>query len=279
VEGDNGGTRIWTMDTRILLSRYRLVDVVRRRGLATTYRAVDEQDDKAVAVKLVPVPPGSSNHLAREFGIGSRLSHRNLVRYHDCFQMEDHAGLVTQLVEGEPFLAAIGRSEPNTLGVRALSAFRQLAHTIAYLHDKGLVHANLSPSVVLWTPLAELKLIDLGHCEELSTGTTPWAVAFYGTPLYSSPEHGRGPLVVESDYFVVGLLLVEHLTGANPFHGGSVPEVLCRIHTIDTPQFSLPRPPLPEELRDVVGSLLSAAPVGRRAGWRDLVSLLEASEP
>ena len=85
---------------KILLDRYRLVDIVRTRGLATTYRAVDEQEKRAVAVKLVPTPPGSQKHLPREFDIGSRLSHRNLLRYHRCFHTEDHACLVTDLVEG-----------------------------------------------------------------------------------------------------------------------------------------------------------------------------------
>jgi serine/threonine-protein kinase len=266
------------MDTRILLDRYRLVDVGRTRGLATTYRAVDEQDGKAVAVKLVPVPPGSRDHLAREFSIGSRLSHRNLIRYHDCFHTEDYTGLVTELVEGEPFLGALSRLDPNTLGVRAASAFRQLVEAIAYLHDQGLVHANPSPSVILWTPPGALKLIDLGHCEEVASGTDPWAGDFHGTPIYSSPEHGRGPLVAESDYFVVGVLLVEHLTGANPFRGSSVLEVLSRIRVTNGLQSSLRLPPLPEELREIVGSLLSAAPAGRRSGWRGLTTFVGAGE-
>jgi hypothetical protein len=84
--------------------------------------------------------------------------------------------------------------------------------------------------------------------------------------------------VAESDHFVVGVLLVEHLIGANPFDGGNVHEILKTIREIDGVPSSARLSLLPEELRGIVGSLMSAVPVERRSGWRDLLTFLGVSE-
>jgi len=266
------------MDTQLRIDRYRLGEILRISGMATTYRAVDEQDGKTVAVKLVPTPPGSSRHLEREFEIGSRLSHPNLLRYLRCFHTKDVVGQVTELVEGEPFFPALPRPETNTMSDSAVSAFRQLCEAISYLHGQSLVHGSLSPEVILRTPTGGLKLIDLGHCSSLAPAKSE-PEGFFGRPVYSSPEHGRVPLSAESDYFVVGVLLVEYLTGANPFRGErTVVGVLTRIGATDGLQTLMLPHTLPKKWRGIVDSLLSAAPSRRRAGWRNLLTSLRVGE-
>jgi eukaryotic-like serine/threonine-protein kinase len=262
----------------MFFDHYRLVLVVRRRGLAKTYRAVDEQDGKIVAVKLVPGSPGSRDHLQREFDIGSRLSHPSLLRYYACVHTDDYTGLVTEFVEGETFLAALARLEPHTLRNHAASAFLQLGEAIGYLHKNKLVHANLSPSGIVWTTPGALRLIDLGHCQEFPPVTDHWAGEFHGTLKYSSPEHGWTSLVPESDYFVVGLLLIEHLTRTNLFCGDSMSDLFARIRMADGLPDFISRQPWSEERKNIVGSLLSAVPEKRRLGWRKLMVFLRVTE-
>ncbi|HEU4418741.1 MAG TPA: protein kinase [Planctomycetota bacterium] len=272
------------MDDRSPPDRYRIVEVVGRDGLATTYRAVDERTNTAVAVKVVPTPPPATpDHLAREFDIGSRLSHRNLVRYHVCFRTQDHVCLVTDLVEGEPLLQALVSGQPGSLEGPAARAFRELCDVIDYLHRENLIHGNLTPDVILWSSSCTLKLIDLGHCEDRIAEQAFPHDGFHGTPIHASPEHGKGRLVPESDYFAVGILLYEHLTRRNPLlpesPGPCFAEICARIAKGVPTQSVAELARAPSQLRYSIESLLSVPLEARRSGWKELRGFLAARHP
>jgi len=81
-------------------------------------------------------------------------------------------------------------------------------------------------------------------------------------------------LAFESDYFSVGILLFEYLTGANPFEAAHISEIFARIRTADIPQFELQAATLPQALQESVTSLLALSLPIRRAGWRRLQTFL-----
>ena len=262
------------MAPELVLNRYRLASVVRRQGVATTYRAVDEQTGETVGVLLVSVPP-EPRHLVRAFRIGSQLSHPGLITYHREFEIEQHAGVVLDLVLGESLLVALGAPPvPGVLGVSQSRAFLALCDVVEYLHSQNLVHANLAPGNVLMSSSGKLTVIDVGHCEELLAEERFWNDGFHGTPLYSSPEHQLACLSVESDYFVLGTLLFEHLVGANPFEGAGFGDVLARVCTADAGQIGSQTRALPRALKECIASLLSLSLTTRQAGWQSLRALL-----
>jgi serine/threonine-protein kinase len=258
----------------IVLDRYRLAEVVRVQGNSSTYRALDSKTGETVGVLVVSDPP-EPRHLFREFRIGSGLSHPGLIKYREWFQTAAYAGLVVDLVEGESLLGA-ARATParRPLGVSHARAFLALCDTVEYLHSRNLVHSNLTPDCVLLASPTTPKIIDLGHCEEISANERFWHANFHGTPLYSSPEHQGGHLAFESDYFLVGILLFEYLTGANPFEAAHIREVFARIRTADIPQLELQAATLPQALQESVTSLLALSLPIRRAGWRRLQTFL-----
>ena len=266
------------MAPELVLNRYHLAGVVRARGATTTYRALDEQTGETVGVLLVGVPP-EPYHLVRAFRIGSQLSHPGLITYHRKFETEQHAGIVLDLVLGESLLVALGaRSATRVLGVSQSRAFLALCDVVDYLHSQNLVHANLAPDTVIMASSDQVTLIDLGHCEELAAEKRFWHDGFHGTPLYSSPEHQLGCLTVESDYFAIGTLLFEYLTGANPFQGAHLSEILARIRTADVAQLDSRACALPRAQKECLASLLSLSLSTRRTGWRNLRALLSQAD-
>lgn len=256
----------------LIADRYRVLELLRTSGLARTYRGLDEASNEEVALVLVPVPP-EPRHLFREFAIGSRLSHPSLLRYRGTVESGDCAGLVVEPVVGLPLYGRM--SQPVAVAVEQVNtrAFRQLCDVVDYLHSENLVHGNLAPDNLLVQLSGPLKLLDLGHCEDLAEQERFWHGEPHGTPRYSSPEHFSGPLAPESDYFVVGVLLCEYLSGAHPFPAHALADVLSSIRA-GAARALLPRHLIQTALAASVTELLDLDFAVRRAGWRRLRHVL-----
>jgi serine/threonine protein kinase len=105
----------------------------------------------------------------------------------------------------------------------------QLADAIHYLHSQNVLHRDIKPSNVfisqtepLQVSLADFGTARLGGYQTILTGTI-------GTVAYSSPEAVTGMQSEASDYWSLGMVLIEALTGRQPFAGLDVKQQLYRV--------------------------------------------------
>ncbi|AUX31318.1 MULTISPECIES: serine/threonine-protein kinase PknK [Sorangium] len=141
---------------------------------------------------------------------------------------------------------------------RLRAAFAQLVEGVSALHAANILHRDLKPSNVLVTRDGRVVLLDFGIAKELKPRAPGEATVedLVGTPAYMPPERLTStPETEASDWYSVGVMLYEALTGALPF-AGSV------VDTISAKLWSTPMPPsllvdgVPRDLDELCAALL-----------------------
>jgi serine/threonine protein kinase len=169
---------------------------------------------------------------------------------------------------------------------RLRHALRQLVEAVAALHEAGKLHRDLKPSNVLVTAEGRVVVLDFGLVSN-TTFVDPEAQdadrtvggCVFGTPAYMSPEQAAGEAVTPaSDWYAVGTMLFEALTGQLPFDG-SVLEILRQKEEQEpTPPSEIVRG-VPDDLDQLCRDLLRRDPVRRPSGAEILHYLTGHSSP
>src|SRR5262249_37487708 len=103
---------------------------------------------------------------------------------------------------------------------KLVNALRQLADGLHGLHQTGMLHRDIKPSNVLVTKEDRVVILDFGLVAEVEADRQRDSVQVAGTPDYMSPEQGAQlPLGPASDWYSVGVILYQALTGRLPFSG------------------------------------------------------------
>lgn len=146
------------------------------------------------------------------------------------------------------------------------AALRQLALGVNGLHDAQKLHCDLKPSNVMVTHDGRVVILDFGLITELSPHREIILEEFVGTPAYMSPEQAAGIKMSEaSDWYSVGVILYEALTGRLPFTGDLKSLLASKDRLRPVTPYQLV-PDLPEDLVSLCMDLLERNPDKRPNG-------------
>ena len=181
----------------------------------------------------------------------------------------------TQTLDGVPDLAPDPSGPANRRRrltshfdlARLRSALAQTAAGIEFLHTAGKLHRDIKSSNVLVTPSQRVVLLDFGLVTELAVSDAEdRSLALAGTPAYMSPEQGSGrPLSEASDWYSVGVMLYEALTGQSPFTGTNAEILLEKARAEPPPPESIVSG-IPSDLGRLCADLLRTDPARRPTG-------------
>ncbi|MBI5160829.1 MAG: serine/threonine protein kinase [Micrococcales bacterium] len=242
----------------LLDGRYRLRERLGVGGMASVYRAEDEQLGRTVAIKLFS--PGVLSDTRRQESEAralAGLSDPGLVTLFDAALEGENPHLVMEFIDGEDLAGHLRRGPMPAAGVAEL--LRSVGGGLAHAHARGLVHRDVKPANILIPRLEgapRARLADFGIARLVDGTRLTTLGSVLGTAAYLSPEQVAGSAIgPASDVYSLGLVLLEALTGVRAFPGTSAEAALARVHA------------QPE------------IPAGVPPAWRALLRAMTASRP
>ena len=263
---------------RLVDSRYEIVDLVARGGMATVYRAYDRRLDRVVGLKLMHAhladSPDFVARFRREARAAARLSNPGVVAVYDQGSLEGVAYLIMEYVEG-PNLRDLMAAGP--LSVReALGLTAQILRPLGAAHRAGLVHRDIKPeNVLLPADGSVAKVADFGLARAVTEVTQTTTGNVLGTVAYLAPELiTAGSSSPCADVFSVGVIIYELLTGEQPFIADSPIQIAFRNVHEDIPPPSALAPDLPADVDELVSAMTRRDPKQRPQHADEALALL-----
>jgi len=231
------------------------------------YRVLDRERNSMVALKtLRRLDAAYLSRFKHEFRSLVDLVHPNLVQLYELFGDDQTWFFTMELVEGTDFLSSMRPNNVVQNWDRLRDALVQLTSGVQALHSSARLHRDLKPSNVLVSNTGRVLILDFGLVKDLEAESAEQSIALVGSPAYMAPEQvGKGTITPAVDWYAVGVMLYQAITGVLPFQG-DWQEVLIRKRAEDAPIPKVLNPDVPEDLNEICYRLLQRRPELRADG-------------
>ncbi len=175
------------------LGTYKIQSQLGAGGMGEVYRARDLRLNRDVAIKILreflSSDPDGLRRFEQEARAAAALNHPNILA---VFQLGTHEGvpyIVSELLEGLTLREELGHGPLPTR--KATDYAVQVAHGLAFAHDKGIVHRDLKPENLFVTKDGRIKILDFG----LAKLTQPRTASLTATTLTVDQQTKRGVMM------------------------------------------------------------------------------------
>ncbi len=266
------------------LGSYQLVELLGHGGMGEVWRAKHQLLARDAAVKLVRpdvlgVGEVEARTVLRRFEREARataaLSSPHTIEVFD-FGLTDEGAFyyVMELLSGRDLESLVREFGPVPAD-RALFLLRQVSHSLADAHARGLVHRDIKPANIYVCRMGLeydfIKVLDFGLVKVRHRGGAQQTLATFehgttGTPAYMAPEIILGESDVDrrADVYALGCVAYYLLTGQLVFQADTPMKMLLQhVQSTPLPPSQRTELPIPRELDELVLACLEKDPAKR----------------
>jgi serine/threonine protein kinase len=278
-------------DTNPAIDRYHITGLLGRGAFSDVFNCFDTSLNRIVAIKQLRQEylrdDLKKKMFLNETKLISYLDHPGVVTLYDSFiSKEGLPSYTMKLNKGYTLRKEItSKTRGQMLGI-----FIKLCETLAYAHDKGVIHLDLNPDNIMLGQYGEVVITDWGNAilfndrpymEYLKlirdTPAPPFDITnnhFPENSGYLSPEQitdGKESLSPSTDIFSMGVILFEMITGRRPFEAESEGELHNKILNDQAPLLNEVQSDLPSMLSLICAKMLEKDPFHRYHSFHDVL--------
>lgn len=278
------------------LGSYQLVELLGRGGMGEVWRARHRLLARDAAIKLVrPEVLGAGSEadarlvlrrFEREARATAALTSPHTIHVFDFGATNDgNFYYVMELLSGRD-LESFVRDFGSMPAERAIFILRQVCHSLADAHARGLVHRDIKPANIYLCRMGLeydfAKVLDFGlvkqrkRSSELTLATLDHHTS--GTPAYMAPEIILGEADVDrrADVYSLGCVAYYLLTGQLVFEADTPMKMLMQhVQAIPVPPSRRSELPIPPELDAIVLACLEKDPNKRPQNAEQLLRIAD----
>jgi len=260
----------------ILVPGYEVQAELGRGGMGVVYLAKNVLMNRLEVLKvanraLLDRQQGAAERFLREIRAAANLSHENVVKAYSAVQVGELLVFAMEYIEGEDLAKLVQRQGPLPIPY-ACHYVSQAAMGLQHAHEQGMIHRDIKPNnLILWRRGKKhiVKVLDFGLAKAVRDGEAVTDLtgqgAMMGTPAYMAPEQAldAAGADIRADIYSLGCTLYFLLTGAPPFTGKSLFEILKAHESTEATLLSQVRAEAPAELGAVAAKMMAKDPARR----------------
>ena len=267
--GQQPGRGTHRHDGTLFAGRYQVRATAKTGNGIDTVFAWDITDRTEVVLKIIDptyVRPAVRMRFQHETEVLRNLSGLGICTLHDTGAAGDLLYLAQPFVPGRTLEQALRKGPVDVDDTIRIGI--DIAAALDTAHTAGVCHRDVKPANIIVTgaePISQVTLVDFG------LSRSPWLDEsirddLVGTVRYLAPEAAgslAAPADERSDLYAVGIVLFECLTGAPPFPGPTVSDLLRQHLSMPVPPLPGGKLAIPRALDDIVQRLLRKDPSER----------------
>lgn len=219
-------------ETTLSIDQFDLLKVIGKGSFGKVMQVRKRDTNRIYAMKILNkskiVSRSEVTHTLAERTVLAKITHPFIVPLKFSFQTPEKLYLVLAFVNGGELFYHL-QQETKFDENRARFYIAELLTALECLHGYNIIYRDLKPENILLDCTGHIALCDFGLCK-LNMVDQTTTNTFCGTPEYLAPEllYGQG-YTKTVDWWTLGVLLYEMLTGLPPYYDENTNEMYRRI--------------------------------------------------
>jgi serine/threonine-protein kinase len=260
--------------------KYKILYLVGTGTFARVYRAVNTENDRVCAVKVLRQrysdDLGATEQFMREARMVMPLTHPNIVRVHDVDSWRGRYYMVMDFIEGQNLRDFMKIRKHMELS-ESIKLTNDICNGLNYALQNGMTHRDLKLSNVLISSKGRAQLADFGLAsminpkddKEFANAPNPRSIDYAGLERATNVPRND----VRSDIFFVGCMLYHMLSGRPPL--AETRDRMQRLYVgryRDIPPLGKFVKGLPQVMMNIIKKSLAFDPVLRYPNYDPLIA-------